>query len=165
VQDLAGRTEETVSLAVLDGDVVLNADQIIEPRSIVSASWVGRPTPYHRTSNGRVLVAFLPEAERERRLSSRLTPETPNTIEEPDILRAQLAEVRARGYAQTVEELEEGVNATATAVRRADGEVIGAVSVAGPGFRMRPAELARDAAAAVSRRLGCVERSQSVGSQ
>ncbi|MGH2580524.1 MAG: IclR family transcriptional regulator domain-containing protein [Actinomycetota bacterium] len=63
------------------------------------------------------------------------------------------------------------MNAVAIAVRRADGEVIVAVSVAGPGFRMRPAELpriarmARDAAAAVSRRLGYVERSQSVGSQ
>ncbi|MGH2580525.1 MAG: IclR family transcriptional regulator domain-containing protein [Actinomycetota bacterium] len=46
---------------------------------------MGRPTPYHCTSNGKVLVAFLPEAERERKLSSPLTPETPNTIMEPDI--------------------------------------------------------------------------------
>jgi len=171
LEDLAGRTEETVNLAVMDGDLVLNVDQITGPRSIVSVSWVGRRTPFHCTANGKVLVAFLPEAERERRLSSPLTPETPNTIVEPDILRAQLAEVRARGYAQTVEELEEGLNAVAAPIRRADGEVIAAVSVAGPGFRMRPAELpriarmARDAAAAVSRRLGYVERSQSVGSQ
>lgn len=171
LQDLADRTHETVNLAVLDGDQVLNVDQITGPRSIVSVSWVGRRTPYHCTSNGKVLVAFLPVAERERRLSSPLASETPNTIVEPDILRAQLAEVRARGYAQTVEELEEGLNAVAAPVRRADGEVIAAVSVAGPGFRMRPAELpriarmARDAAAAVSRRLGYVERSQSVGSQ
>jgi IclR family transcriptional regulator, acetate operon repressor len=114
-----------------------------------------------------VLVAFVPEAERERKLSSPLTPETPNIIVELTS-RAQLAEVRAGGYAQTVEELEEGLNVVAAAVRRADGEVIVAVSVAGPGFRMRPAELprgARDAAAAVSRRLEYVERSQSVGSQ
>lgn len=130
-----------MSLAVPDGDLVLNVDQITGPRSIVSASWVGRPTPYQRTSNGRVLVAFLREAERERRLSSPLTLETPNTIVEPDILRALFAEVRARGYAQTVDEHEKGLNAAAAPVRRADGEVT------------------------ASRRLAYVERSQSVGSQ
>ncbi len=169
LEDLAERTEETVNLAVLDGDLVLNVDQITGPRSIVSVSWVGRRTPYHCTSNGKVLVAFLPEAERERRLSSPLERETPNTIVEPERLRAQLAEVRARGYAQTVEELEEGLNAVAAPVRRADGEVIAAVSVAGPAFRMRPGELlgmariTMDAAAAVSRRMGYAERRQSVG--
>jgi len=169
LEDLAARTEETVNLAVLDGDLVLNIDQITGPRSIVSMSWVGRRTPYHCTSNGKVLVAFLPEAERERLLSSPLERETPHTVVEPERLRAQLAEVRARGYAQTVEELEEGLNAVAAPVRRADGEVIAAVSVAGPAFRMRPGELpgiariTMDAAAAVSRRMGYAERRQSVG--
>ena len=169
LEDLAARTEETVNLAVLDGDLVLNIDQITGPRSIVSMSWVGRRTPYHCTSNGKVLVAFLPEAERERLLSSPLERETPYTVVEPERLRAQLAEVRARGYAQTVEELEEGLNAVAAPVRRADGEVIAAVSVAGPAFRMRPGELpgiariTMDAAAAVSRRMGYAERRQSVG--
>jgi len=169
LEDLAERTEETVNLAVLDGDLVLNVDQITGPRSIVSMSWVGRRTPYHCTSNGKVLVAFLPEAERERLLSSPLERETANTVVEPERLRAQLAEVRARGYAQTVEELEEGLNAVAAPVRRSDGEVIAAVSVAGPAFRMRPGELpgiariTMDAAAAVSRRMGYAERGQSVG--
>ena len=69
-----------MSLSVQDGDVVLNVDQITGPRSIVSERWVGRRTPYYCTSNGKVLVAFLSEAERERRLSSPLTPETPHTI-------------------------------------------------------------------------------------
>ena len=63
-------------LAVLDGDVVLNVHQITGRRSIVSERWVGRRTPYHCKSNWKVLVAFLPEAERERRLSSPRTRET-----------------------------------------------------------------------------------------
>lgn len=167
--DLAGRTRETVNLAVLDGDRVLHLDQVAGTRSVVVVNWVGRRLPLHCTSNGKVLLAFLPEAELERLLAGPLDPATGNTITDPHQLRAQLVEVRARGWAHTVEELEEGLNAVAAPVRRADGEVIAAVSVAGPAFRMRPGELlgmariTMDAAAAVSRRMGYAERRQSVG--
>ena len=63
-----------------------------------------------------------------------------------------------------MEELEEGLNAVAAPIRRADGEVVAALSVSGPAFRMRPVDLPRvgrltmEAAGAISRRLGYVER-------
>lgn len=169
LEDLAERTQETVNLAVLDGDSVLNIDQISSPRTVASRSWVGRRTPYHCTSNGKVLLAFAQESERERLLSLPLESRTRNTITNPDAIRSQLAEVGALGYARTVEELEEGLSAVAAPVRAADGVVVAAVSVAGPAFRMRPEELDRlarltmDAAGAISRRMGFVERRHSVG--
>jgi len=171
LQDLADHTRETVNLAVLDGDQVLNVDQIAGTRSVVSVSWVGHRTPHHCTSNGKVLMAHLDDTQRDRLLALPLEARTPRTITDPVRLRAQLDEVRARGWAQTIEELEQGLNAVAAPVRRADGVVVAAVSIAGPAFRMRPAELPRvarmamDTAAAVSRRLGYVERSQPVGGQ
>lgn len=170
LEDLAERTRETVNLAVLDGDGVLHMDQIAGARSVVSVSWVGRRTPYHCTSNGKVLLAFLDERERERLLAAPLERRTPNTIVDAEALRAQLVEVRTRGYAFTVEELEEGLNAVAAPVRDAAGEVVAAVSVSGPAFRLRRgdiprvARLAMDAAEAISRRVGYVERRQYVGS-
>ncbi len=170
LEELAERTQETVNLAVLDGDRVMHIDQIAGTRSVVSVSWVGRRTPFHCTSNGKVLLAFLDEAERERLLAAPLERLTRNTIVDPDRLRAQLVEVRTRGYAHTIEELEEGLNAVAAPVRRADGQAVAAVSVAGPAFRMRPVELPRvaqmamDSAGAISRRMGYVEGRQSVGS-
>ena len=169
LEDLAERTQETVNLAVLDGDTVLHVDQLTPARAIVSVSWVGRRTPFHCTANGKVLSAFLAEDDRERALAEPLERRTKNTITDPGKLRAQLLEVCARGYAQTIEELEEGLNAVAAPVRNRDGAVVAAISVAGPAFRMRPTELARvariamDAAGAVSRRLGYLERRQSVG--
>ena len=168
LEDLAERTMETVNLAVLDGDAVLNVDQITSPRTVASRSWVGRRTPWHCTSNGKVLVAWLPEPEREKLLAGQLERLTERSVVDPARLGAQLNEIAARGYAQTVEELEEGLNAVAAPVRRADGQVAAAVSVAGPAFRMRPGELPRiagltmDAAAAISRRMGHTERRQSV---
>jgi DNA-binding IclR family transcriptional regulator len=52
LEELAERTHETVNLAVLDGEGVLNVDQIAGTRSMVSVSWLGRRTPVHSTSNG-----------------------------------------------------------------------------------------------------------------
>jgi IclR family acetate operon transcriptional repressor len=164
LEDLADRTRETVNLGVLSGDAVVYIDQVTGTRSIVAVSWVGRRTPLHATSNGKMLLASVDERERDRLLASPLDRTTPATITDPGKLRAQLGEIRARGYATTMEELEEGLNAVAAPIRRADGEVVAALSVSGPAFRMRPVDLPRvgrltmEAATAISRRLGYVER-------
>jgi IclR family acetate operon transcriptional repressor len=164
LEDLADRTRETVNLGVLSGDAVVYIDQVTGTRSIVAVSWVGRRTPLHATSNGKMLLASLDDRERDRLLAGKLDRTTPATITDPGKLRIQLGEFRARGYATTMEELEEGLNAVAAPIRRADGEVVAALSVSGPAFRMRPVDLPRmgrltmEAATAISRRLGYVER-------
>jgi DNA-binding IclR family transcriptional regulator len=169
LEELAERTRETVNLGVVSGDAVVYIDQVTGTQSIVAVSWVGRRTPVHCASNGKVLLAFMDEAERERLLSVPLERATKNTVVDPAKLRVQLAEVRARGYATTMEELEEGLNAVAAPIRRADGQVVAALSVSGPAFRMRPVDLPRvarmttEAAIAISRRLGYVERRRPAG--
>jgi DNA-binding IclR family transcriptional regulator len=169
LEELADRTRETVNLGVLSGDAVVYIDQVTGTRSIVAVSWVGRRTPLHCTSNGKVLLAFASEHERDRLLAQPLDRPTPRSIGDPVALRIQLEEIRARGYAQTMEELEEGLNAVAAPVRRGDGEVVAALSVSGPAFRMRPVDLPRmgrlaiESATAISRRLGYVERRRSAG--
>ena len=60
LEDLAEKTRETVNLGVLSGDGLVCIDQVAGARSIVSVSWVGRRTPLHCTSNGKVLLAYLP---------------------------------------------------------------------------------------------------------
>ena len=169
LEELADQTHETVNLGVLSGDGVVYIDQVAGARSIVSVSWVGRRTPVHATSNGKVLLAFMSEAERSRLLATPLERATPKTIVDLNELRAQLVDVRTRGYAQTMEELEQGLNAVAAPVRQADGEVTAALSVSGPAFRIRPVDLPRvgrltmEAATAISRRLGYVERRSASG--
>jgi DNA-binding IclR family transcriptional regulator len=166
LEDLADRTRETVNLGVLSGEAVVYIDQVTGTRSIVAVSWVGRRTPLHCTSNGKVLLAYMRPDERDRLLAAPLPRATKATLTDPAKLRAQLDEVATRGYAQTMEELEEGLNAVAAPVRRADGEVVASLSVSGPAFRMRPVDLPRvgrlvkESATAISRRLGYVERAR-----
>jgi DNA-binding IclR family transcriptional regulator len=164
LEDLAEETQETVTIGVVSGDEVVSVDQVTGTRSIVSVSWVGRRTPLHTTSTGKVLLAFMEDAERERHISRPLVRSTNRSIVDAAALRSQLADVRRRGYAQTLEELEQGLNAVAAPVRQADGRVVAALSVSGPAFRMRGVDLPRigrltiEAADALSRRLGHSDR-------
>ena len=168
LEQLAERTGETVNLAILDGEWAVNIDQVTGASAVVSVSWVGKRTPLHATSSGKVLLAHAPAEVRERVLSGPLPRLTRRTIVDPDTLRRQLAEAVARGYAFTVEELEVGLNAVAAPVRQAGGAVVGAISVSGPAYRVTPARIpmlgqsVRLAAAEISRRMGHVERRESV---
>jgi DNA-binding IclR family transcriptional regulator len=108
----------------------------------------------------------MSDPERERLLRDGLPRLTPKTVTDPEVLGAQLDEIAKRGYAQTMEELEEGLNAVASPIRGLGGDVVAALSVSGPAFRMRAMDLPRigrvtaEAAAVISRRLGFVERSR-----
>lgn len=169
LDDLAEDTCETVNLGVRADDSVVYIDQVTGTRSVVAVSWVGRRTPLHATSNGKVLLAYTEAAERERFLSRSLPSMTSRTVTDAAELRRQLEQVVTRGYAQTLEELEEGLNAVAAPIRQADGRVTAALSVSGPAFRMRSVDLPRiarrtmEAADAISRRLGYVERRSASG--
>ena len=168
LEALAEETQETVNLAVLDGDEVVNIDQVTGSHAVLNVNWVGKRTPLHCTSNGKVLLAHLPVDELDRLLAEPLERRTARTITDPAALRAQLRRARARGCAYTVEELEAGLNAVAAPIRGAGGAVEAAVSVAGPAYRVtreRIPQLARavvEAGAEVSRLMGYAERRESV---
>jgi IclR family transcriptional regulator, acetate operon repressor len=164
LEELAERTRETVNIGVLSGSGVVYVDQVSSAHLIASTNWVGRRTPLHASSSGKVLLAHMPEPERKQLLGRPLEAVTARTVTDPARLLRQLDEVRARGYATIQDELEEGLNAVAAPVRRLSGEVVAALSVSGPSFRVRSVDLARlgrltiDAAGAVSRRLGYTTR-------
>ena len=76
------------------------------------------------------------------------------------MLRAELALIRDLGYAQALGEVEVGLNAVAAPVRDGSGQVVAAVSISGPAYRVtadRIAELGAltmVAAGQISGRLG-----------
>jgi DNA-binding IclR family transcriptional regulator len=143
---LAEASGETINLAVLDGDEVINVEQTSGPHMVGMANWVGRRTPLHCVANGKVLLAFLPGTEIERLLARPLARFTDRTIVDPELLRADLARVRECGYAVALGEIEQGLNAVAAPIRAgalgAGGEVVAAVSISGPAYRVTPARVA-----------------------
>jgi len=61
---------------------------------------------------------------------------TRKTITELDVLQKQFGDIRRRGFAETVDELEEGFSGVGAVVRGGMGEVLGALSICGPSQRM-----------------------------
>ena len=157
---LMERTGESVHLTVLDHASVLYVNNIASPQAIRMQSNLGARVPAHCCSEGRALLAFRPAAVVDSVIAAGLVARTPKTIVTPQRLRDELALVRGRGYALDDEELEIGLRAAAAPIRDHRGDVIAAVSIAGPVQRVSKKALQRLAADAVatgrtiSQRLG-----------
>src|ERR1700736_1041893 len=137
---LAAEVGETTNLAVLDADRIINIAEAIGPAEITLRTWVGQSCPAHATSSGKVLLAGLDAADVRFRLASVLESFTQNTVVKIADLQRELAIVRERGWACVTEELEVGLNAVAAPVHDANAQVIAALSVSGPSYRMGPTQ-------------------------
>jgi len=159
-QRLAESLGETVNIAVTDGEAGITVAQEDGTATITSQNWVGRRTPLHATSAGKVLLAWMDEQERRPILRKRLKAFTDDTIVTVAELRTELARVLDEGHARSFEELEVGMHAVAVPVFSADGSVGSALSATGPAYRL-PRRRARaivgdlrEAAAELSAKLG-----------
>jgi DNA-binding IclR family transcriptional regulator len=159
---LALESGETTNLAVLDGDRIVNIAEAIGAAGIALRTWVGQSCPAHATSSGKVLLAALSDAEVRERVGTALESFTDDTVTTWTALAAELDVVRDRGWASVREELEVGLNAVAVPVYDADAQVVAALSVSGPSYRLGEDEFdattkrAIAAAETISRRLGWI---------
>jgi len=162
LEALADRCRETVNLAIYHDDMAMNIEQFVPAeRQIRDIGWVGRRTPLHATSVGKVLLAYLPAEEAQAVVNALPLPAlTSHTITNRQALYAELERVRRQGYALGLEELEVGLNSVAAPVRDHSSTVIAAVSVSGPAYRVTRASLPElasrviETANSISRALG-----------
>jgi DNA-binding IclR family transcriptional regulator len=160
LERLARLTHETTGVGVLDGESLLTVAQVDGPNLIAVGDWTGRSTPLHCVASGKVLMSSLAEREVLRIVRRGLDQYTERTIVELEPLLEELARIRRRGYATAIGEYELGLNAVSAPIHDARGNVIAAVDIWGPAFRLTPrrvpelAAQAREAAAAISVRLG-----------
>lgn len=159
-EKLAQRVGESINVAVLRENFVVNVVQSRGQASVASHNWIGQLTPLHATSSGKVLLAHLDPARRADLIGQGLERFTANTHTDPALLENELASVVERGHATTYGELEIGLNAVAVPVRGEDGDVVAAISASGPAYRLTPERIAEimdqveAAGAELSRRLG-----------
>jgi len=154
-------TCQTVHLGILEESQVVYVEKIegLEPVSLKSR--VGGTPPIHATSIGKCLLAFLPLNELERLLPRlTLTPFTANTISDHEAFRRHLEGIRQRGYAVDNEEHREGLRCVGAPVFDLRGDLVAAVSIVGPAFRIPHAEIPQlacrviECAQAISKDLG-----------
>ena len=113
LNELASLVQETVHLVILDQVEIVYLDKVekvSDPKSLRMVSRIGRRNPAHACAVGKVLLAFLPDSERDEIITQKGLPrKTRNTIVHSGKLKEHLADVRAQGYAVDDEENEEGI--------------------------------------------------------
>jgi len=84
-----------------------------------------------------VLLAYLSEEERKKILEGKVLPHlTENTITDKRELEKELGKVREQGFGLDREENEKDVRCVAAPIRDYQGEVIAALSISSPIFRI-----------------------------
>jgi DNA-binding IclR family transcriptional regulator len=164
-RDVAAACDEAVHVAVLDGADVVYLVKVDSTHPVRMVSGVGLRLPAHCTAVGKVLLASLDPAVLDAVLADRALPGmTPDSITDPDRLRAQLDRVRAEGVAVDVGESDGDMRCVAAAVRDHSGAAVAAMSLSAPILRWTPraqeewAQLVREGAATLSARMGYVRR-------
>jgi DNA-binding IclR family transcriptional regulator len=162
-RQLAADTGETVNITVRSETSALYLDQVAGSSALQSHNWVGQHIPLHATSNGKVLISEMTDAELKAAVRE-LPRLTDKTVKKRSDLKAQLEHIREAGYAVVVDELEVGLTAAAAPIRNAHGDIIASMSISGPTFRLTDERLAEtvpllvSAATEVSHRLGWGQR-------
>lgn len=138
--ELSEALRETVTLSVVAPDGALDlVYQVAGPHHLVPRSWLGQRFPLHASSSGKLLLSTYDEQRLERFLGDPLPALTPHTITTKRALRQELDQIRARGYATTVDELEEGLAGVSVGIFGESGALVGAINISGLSQRLDPA--------------------------
>jgi DNA-binding IclR family transcriptional regulator len=161
LRELAETTGDVALLVVRYGDATIDIASYRGHHVLQATVPIGQPFPFHIGASNKILLAYLPEPERERIIQEmELTPFTEKTITDRDELRRCLEEIRTQGYALDEEGFEVGVYAIGAPVRDYSGRVVAGVTVTTPQSRYSPQrreeliEMVVQAADRISARLG-----------
>ncbi|MCO8277243.1 helix-turn-helix domain-containing protein [Actinoplanes sp. TRM 88003] len=130
MEKLVAQTNESTSMAQLDGSDIVYVARVAVPKIVTLAVTIGTRFPAPVTSMGKVLLAGLPADELAAVLDqpsrSGIDPRRQLT---PGEIETSLREVRAKGWALADQDLAPGIRSVATGVRDGDGRVMAAINV------------------------------------
>jgi DNA-binding IclR family transcriptional regulator len=161
LQELNRQTRETIHLTVRHGLSAVYVEKLDSPEQLRIFSRIGAAVPLYCTAVGKIMLAYMPDAERKQALPQlglqRLTPNTAGNLQE---LEAELYRVRKNGYACDLEEHELHIRCVAAPIWDHAGSVNASLSITAPLVRMpvtrlrQLATLIQAAGLQISRELG-----------
>lgn len=161
MEKLVDELNETVNLAVLDGNEVVYIAQVEGRQLIRMFTRIGARAPIYCTGVGKALLLEHIEPEVRRIVGAGpFKPYTAKTITTLGGFLRTLQEARLRRYVIDDEEREDGVRCIATPIHDNRGKVVASISLSAPASRVPDERLEalgvriRRAADAVSVRLG-----------
>ncbi len=161
LRELNRQTRETIHLTVRHGLSAVYIEKLDSPEQLRIHSRIGASVPLYCTAVGKVMLAHMPDEERDRVLPQlgirRLTPNTVGNLQE---LESELRRVRKNGYACDMEEHELHIRCVAAPVWDHAGSVNASLSITAPMVRMsvtrlrQLAKLIQTTGLQISRELG-----------
>ena len=137
LEDLARDTGESSHFAVRMGDAVTVIARTSGPGAFQLTDRVGVVRPAHCTALGKIILAALRPDQLQRFLERvELKPSTEKSITEVAVLRREIEEVRGSGIAFDDGEFNLEVRCVAVPVRDFTGQIIGALGISGPVWRL-----------------------------
>ena len=132
MQNICQTLGESVFLSVFDHAAVVTLAEEESHASLRVVSEVGARLPVHCTSQGKLFLAHVSQAECRRVLNlGELRAYTPHTLTSYEQLAPELARIREQGYAVENGEYKIGLRSVSAPVYDASGEVHYAVGVVG----------------------------------
>jgi len=142
LRELRTQINETVNLALLDGNEVVYVARVVSDHLVSLRLYVGSRLPAYASSLGRAILAFLPDDEADALIAtSDLERITEKTIIEPRRLKAELLRIRGRGFAVNDQEIAMGLRGVAAPVFSYSQRPIAAVNVSIPRPLKMPTEI------------------------
>ncbi|MDB5364564.1 MAG: sauR [Rhodospirillales bacterium] len=161
MERLVQRIGESCNLGALQGTRIVYLDRVECDWPLRTHFRAGSQVPLHCTATGKLFLAFMDEPTREDILRSlTLERHTEKTIVDPKKLRAELARIRAAGYAENDQEFMVGLIGLSVPVLDARGRLLAGLAIHAPIARLSivqsTAHLAslREAAAVIAKVSG-----------
>lgn len=128
LQRLVSETGEGCKISIISGDEILVVAAVEGKRDYALSIVPGQRLPLHAGAAGKVLLAYLPQAEQTERLKGTLARYTAKTQTDAKRLSAELARIRRQGWAYDKGEYSPSIQAFAAPIRDSEGKVIAALS-------------------------------------
>src|SRR6185437_14134821 len=137
LEELSRDTGESGHFAIRMGDAVVVIARTSGPGAFQLTDRVGVVRPAHCTALGKIMLASLRPDQLKRFLERvELKPSTKKSITDPAVLLRDIAEIRRSAIAFDDGEFNAEVRCVAVPVYNFTGEVIGAMGISGPIWRM-----------------------------
>jgi len=133
LEELRNSTNESVNLAIRDGQNVIYIERMLGNNMLGMRSEVGKRELVHSTALGKALLAQLPLAEIKQFVASyEFVPVTPRTITNPVTFISELEQTLLHGYSVDNQENELGGRCVAAPIFDYLGKPVAAISVSVP---------------------------------
>jgi len=138
LQQLHAKTKETINLGVLRTNRVAYLQVLESPHPLRRVAALNTLDYVHSTALGRVILAYLPEAQRDLLLRGPLEQRTPHTVVDPKKVKQIVQKAAEQGFAIERDQTDLGVTCIGAPVFES-GSIIAAISISLPTARIKSA--------------------------